>query len=385
MSVPLTINGVTFNYPQEFDTHWGPTLTNWSIAVTNALKPLTGGFLTLPFPTSGIVFRNSTNTANLPLTVNGSNQLTFNGVPIGATAALTNSHIFVGNVSNQPTDVVLSGDATITNTGVLSVNSVQAGSITNAGINATAAIAFSKLISTTAYFWYVANGAGVLTPIGVTANRAVATDSNGLPVASATTATELGYVSGVTSAIQTQLNAIPVNTPSGIMVDFAGTAAPTGWLLCDGSSYSTGTYPALFAAIGYAWGGSGANFNVPNMSRRVSVGSGGSATGTLGNTVGSIGGEETHTLTTPEIPAHNHPASSVVTDPGHLHGITEGDNSNVNNENFTTKTATNSPYSQNTLTAVTGITVATTISNTGGGGSHNNMQPSAVVTKIIKT
>src|ERR1017187_9239659 len=98
MSVPLTINGVTFQYPQQFDKNWGPTLTNWSIAVTNALKPLTGGFLTLPYPSTGINFANATSTGFLPLTVNSSNPLTFNGVAIGATASLTNGHIYVGNI-----------------------------------------------------------------------------------------------------------------------------------------------------------------------------------------------------------------------------------------------------------------------------------------------
>ena len=44
-------------------------------------------------------------------------------------------------------------------------------------------------------------------PAGLTASRAIASDANGLLAASATTATELGYLSGVTSAVQTQLNA----------------------------------------------------------------------------------------------------------------------------------------------------------------------------------
>lgn len=39
-----------------------------------------------------------------------------------------------------------------------------------------------------------------------------------------------------------------------------------GWLLCDGTSYSTTDYPDLFAVIGYTFGGSENNFNVPNCS-----------------------------------------------------------------------------------------------------------------------
>jgi microcystin-dependent protein len=41
--------------------------------------------------------------------------------------------------------------------------------------------------------------------------------------------------------------------------------APLGWLVCDGTSYATATYPGLFAAIQYLHGGTGANFNVPDM------------------------------------------------------------------------------------------------------------------------
>ena len=56
--------------------------------------------------------------------------------------------------------------------------------------------------------------------------------------------------------------------PPGAIVDFATANAPTGWLTCDGQSVATATYPDLFAATGYMWGGSGANFNVPNFLSR---------------------------------------------------------------------------------------------------------------------
>ncbi|MCP4137785.1 MAG: tail fiber protein [bacterium] len=55
--------------------------------------------------------------------------------------------------------------------------------------------------------------------------------------------------------------------PAGTIVPFAGASAPAGWLPCDGSSLSrTGTYEALFQAIGTAWGTShGSSFNVPDL------------------------------------------------------------------------------------------------------------------------
>ena len=223
MSVPLTINGVTFPFPVQFDKNWGPTVTNWAIAVTNALAPFTGGnasllsvtskttlpatagFIRLANVTDTIDWRNNTNTANLALGVNSSNQLTFNGNVIGATTSLTDNHIYVGNALNQPADVAMSGDVNIVASGA---TTIQANAIVDSKVSSTAAIALTKLASTSPYYWFVTNSSGVLSPIGVTASKAVITDSNGLPSASSVTATELGYVSGVTSAIQTQLNGL---------------------------------------------------------------------------------------------------------------------------------------------------------------------------------
>lgn len=181
--------------------------------------------------------------------------------------------------------------------------------------------------------------------------------------------------------------------PSGAMLDFAGIVAPAGFLLCNGASYSTLAFPNLFAAIGYTWGGAGANFNVPNMTRRVAVGSGGvNVSGFLGTSTGSVGGEEVHTLTTAEIPAHNHTAN--VSDPGHNHFAPRSGGNSGSTMNFCTSGPGNNagiPFSPSpqfqrdypfTITSSTGISVST--NNTGGGGAHNNVQLSAVVTKIIK-
>ncbi len=66
----------------------------------------------------------------------------------------------------------------------------------------------SQIKPGTGYDWVVNAVDGKMSQTAVTASKAVATDSNGLPVASATTATELGYVNGVTSAIQTQIDAL---------------------------------------------------------------------------------------------------------------------------------------------------------------------------------
>ena len=98
----------------------------------------------------------------------------------------------------------------------------------------------------------------------------------------------------------------------GTIIDFAGTSAPSGYLLCDGASYLAADYPRLFAAIGYIWGGSGASFLVPNLQTRVTAGSGGSGIPILGgNAVGLTGGTLSHSITIAEMPSHNHPSTAT--------------------------------------------------------------------------
>lgn len=101
--------------------------------------------------------------------------------------ALLENEIIVGNASDlsAAVDTNALGDILASTAGGLEI---KAGAIVNADVNAAAAIEVSKLQA-------------------LTADRAVQTNGSGVLSASAVTSTELGYVSGVTSAIQTQLNA----------------------------------------------------------------------------------------------------------------------------------------------------------------------------------
>ncbi len=73
--------------------------------------------------------------------------------------------------------------------------------------------------------------------------------------------------------------------PVGSIMPFISSAnAPIGWLLCNGQSVAGTTYPELSAVIGTSFGGSGGNFNVPNLINKTLYGVGGSpATSTLYN------------------------------------------------------------------------------------------------------
>lgn len=100
------------------------------------------------------------------------------------TTTLANGKIWIGNASNVSSAVTPSGDFTITNTGVGAISSDV---IVNADIKSDAAIALTKLAATTASRALVSDASGVITP-------------------ATTTAAEIGFVNGVTSSIQTQLD-----------------------------------------------------------------------------------------------------------------------------------------------------------------------------------
>ena len=78
--------------------------------------------------------------------------------------------------------------------------------------------------------------------------------------------TTFGYLSGLTSNIQNQINNLNNTTPAGMVIAFAGTSNTlTGYLLCDGSFYNSLQYSNLFTAIGYTYGDAGNGyFKVPN-------------------------------------------------------------------------------------------------------------------------
>jgi hypothetical protein len=77
---------------------------------------------------------------------------------------LTNGHIFVGNASNIATDVAMTGDVTITNAGV---TAIAAGVIVNADISASAAIAFSKLAALPSTQILVGSASNVATAVAM--------------------------------------------------------------------------------------------------------------------------------------------------------------------------------------------------------------------------
>jgi len=169
--------------------------------------------------------------------------------------------------------------------------------------------------------------------------------------------------------------------PSGGILPYGGSSAPSGYLLCDGSAVSRTTYATLFGVIGTAFGsGDGSTtFNVPDLRGRSPLGSG-TGTGLTARTIGQTGGEENHALTSAENGSHTHTAT--VTDPGHQHTY-QRDYTQGSGPITVGWVQAAGAYSSQVDSNTTGISV--TNANSGSGTGHNTMHPFTVTNFIIKT
>lgn len=175
---------------------------------------------------------------------------------------------------------------------------------------------------------------------------------------------------GSITAAKLATGAVPSSMPSGAVIPFAGSTEPSGWLFCFGQAISRTTYAELFAAVSttYGVGDGSTTFNLPDLRGRVVAGQddmGGTSANRLtnqtggldGDVLGATGGAETHTLTIAQMPAHTHTVANT---------LLTGSTGNISNVSTTREIGT------------------TTSGSTGGGGAHNNVQPTIILNYIIK-
>jgi microcystin-dependent protein len=184
----------------------------------------------------------------------------------------------------------------------------------------------------------------------------------------------------------------PYSVPIGGVLPYTGTTAPnSNFVLPYGQAISRTTYSSYFSLVSTTFGsGDGSTtFNVPDLRGRVVAGAdgmGGSSAGRLTDAVagidalGDAGGAQSHTLSTSEMPAHSH----GVTDPGHNHGFS--------NNPFYGGSQTSTPASGGSVShpsnsqtvSITSNTTGISIQNNGGGGAHNNVQPTIVLNYLLR-
>ena len=180
---------------------------------------------------------------------------------------------------------------------------------------------------------------------------------------------------------------------AGMIQMFAGSTAPAGWLICDGSAVSRTTYATLFAVIEttYGTGDGSTTFNLPDLRGRVAVGVGtGTATDATAHALGQYDGAETVTLTENEIPSHTHGNKSLTgeakpyTDVGLFSG--QGNGTGIFSKGSSSLGAYRLQWQSNAGGSYSLKVNASHEHNSfGGGNAHKNMQPYLAINYIIAT
>lgn len=357
MAQDILFNGAVYTIPDTGEEDWGLNLTNYFVAIPQgALQKSGGSFIltadanfgsnfglvalylksvTANISTAGVIrlartdsigWRNAANGANLLLSVDGSNNLTFNGASlvisglivnadISASAAIARSKLASGtnyrilandslgvmseNAALTSTHVVivdangqLVGEATLAKSrgGMAQDNSsltfpstgtVQATTPNNHGVIVSGAGATATVIAPNAStaFPLVSGGSSAdpawakLTEAGGGTNQSTYSTGDILYASGSNTLSKLpattdGYVLTLASGVPTWASA--EGLPAGVVLPYGGTSAPTGFLLCDGSTVSRSTYATLYAAVGNAFGnGNGTTtFHIPDLRGR---------------------------------------------------------------------------------------------------------------------
>jgi len=178
--------------------------------------------------------------------------------------------------------------------------------------------------------------------------------------------------------------------PTGTVSAFAGSSAPTGYLLCDGTAVNRTTYAALAAVLEnpstpgtyiYGNGDGSTTFNLPDLRGRVVAGMGESLLGvtpdTLGGNNGIIANTKTHTLLENEMPSHAHQSFNSSS------GSVAATGLNSSHAPYQSSVGNFGDFAYSMHNSGASASVGRT-SSSGSGQAHNNVQPTIILNYIIK-
>lgn len=200
----------TFNLKKDLTIDTGTVALSGNAAGSAVTLPITGTLATLAgsevFTNKSISGATNTITAiplttavtgTLPIANGGTNS---NTALAGSKAIVSNGSAIVEHASTTATEIgYLAGVTSALQTQLNAKEpTITTLTIAKGGTNSAAALSNNRVMQSL--------GGAIVEAAAITASRALASDTNGIPVAVATTATELGYVNGVTSALQTQLD-----------------------------------------------------------------------------------------------------------------------------------------------------------------------------------
>lgn len=313
---------------------------------------------------------------NTRLTISGSGAMTFGGAITVSSGGLT---INAGGLSVLGGGAAITGNSTVTgtfgSTGALTVSSGGAGITGNSTVTGTFGVTGTLTAQTG--LTVSAGGAGIAGGLTVSSGGAAITGNstvtgtltatstltaqNGLTVsaggagitglltANSGVSVPSGGVSVTGTVTATTFSGAWENLPAGTVMLFVQTSAPTGW-----TKSTVHDNKALRVVSGAASSGGSVAFTTAFASQAV--------TGTVAS----------YTLTTADIPSHNHTATSSVTDSGHTHSYTAPATGGATVMLGGVPIATAGSQGGTTGSSTTGITVSTSIGNTGGGGGHSH-------------
>lgn len=142
--------------------------------------------------------------------------------------------------------------------------------------------------------------------------------------------------------------------------------APRGWALCNGQILPIAQNTALFSLIGIIYGGNGqTTFGLPNLQGSTPIAQGG------GYVMGEVGGVESVTLLSTQLPLHTHSVGATTTA-----GVGRKPVAGVAGQSSTGSSLYAAPGALQALAAQSS-------SASGGNQPHNNMQPFVAVSFTI--